>query len=149
DAAANIIVLGHMWGAASMWSTRVLKLDPKGQLVFDETFTAGSGGSAMEVGVTVDSAGNVLLTGEATGPVDFGCGPVARGACSVKRGPDGKHRASRSYGALGQVSPGGIRVNGAGHVVWAGAFKGTVDFGAGPLTSLSQSYDGFVAKLQP
>ena len=59
----------------------------------------------------------------------------------------GSPRWVKSYGdALDQVGM-SVTADAAGSVVIAGVFQGTIDFGGGPLTAVSNTYSVYVAKL--
>jgi chitodextrinase len=110
------------------------------------------GGAADEYSyaVAVDGSGHVVVTGEFTGTVDFGGGPLSSAGdrdvfVAKYAGTDGRHLWSRRLGgALGDVGQ-AVAVDGAGNVVVTGYFMGTVDFGGGALTSAGDR-DIFVAR---
>jgi cysteine-rich repeat protein len=85
DSAGNVLLTGYFGGTvdfgagplASAGSTDIfaVKLDPQGQHLWSRRL----GGTSDDFGhgITVDSAGNVLLTGYFAGTVDFGSGPLS------------------------------------------------------------------------
>jgi uncharacterized protein (AIM24 family) len=100
--------------------------------------------------VTFDASGNVVMTGDFQGTVDFGGGPLTSAGLwdifLAKFDASGTHLWSQGFGdASGQ---GGVSVayDPSGNLVMTGSFWGTVDFGGGPLTSAGQS-DIFLAKF--
>lgn len=100
--------------------------------------------------LALDGSGNVFVTGEFTGTVDFGGGALTsagdRDVFVAKfAGSNGQHVWSRRFGAALTDFGNGIAVDGSGNVFVTGAFKSTVDFGGGPLTSAGER-DVFVAK---
>jgi len=102
-------------------------------------------------GVAVDGSGNVLVTGEFMGPVNFGGGPLtSAGSFDIFvakfSGVDGTHLWSKRFGDTGDDGGRPIAVDGSGNVLVTGYFCGTVDFGGGPLTSAACG-DIFVAKF--
>ena len=58
------------------------------------------------------------------------------------------HAWSHGYGDTGSDDGHGVAVDNSGNVFVTGTFRGTVDFGAGPLTSAGD-HDIFVAKYDP
>jgi hypothetical protein len=89
----------------------------------------------------VDGQGRVIVTGSiGSDRVDFGGGPIAGGRSDelfvVTLDPDGEHECSRRYGSGDGSSGGlGLAADSNGNAVIAGAFSGTVDLGAGRLSS--------------
>jgi hypothetical protein len=117
------------------------------------------GGTSFDegYGVAVDRNGNVAITGSFDAPVDFGGGPVGAAPAPTSifvakyAGTDGTHLWSRGFGSSSHYSSGrAIAVDEAGHVVATGQFRGSVDFGGGPLASATDSYDDmFLLRLRP
>jgi PKD repeat protein len=100
--------------------------------------------------IAVDGAGNVLVTGEFTGTVNFGGGGLTsagdRDIFLVKLGgTDGRHLWSRRFGATMTDVGNAVAVDASGNVVVTGYYSGTVDFGGSPLVSAG-GWDVFVAK---
>jgi hypothetical protein len=99
--------------------------------------------------LAVDAADNVIVGGYVTGPVDVGCGalPVAAGvdsAALIKLTPGGVCTWSKSFGTGSQVT--GVAVDPSGNILATGVFSGTINLGAGVVTSLGVN-DGFIAKF--
>ena len=61
----------------------------------------------------------------------------------------GETQWSKSAGDNANQEANGVGVDGAGNVIIAGGFTGTIDLGGGPLTSVMGSRDVFVAKFSP
>jgi hypothetical protein len=104
--------------------------------------------------VAVDASGNVVMAGSFAGTVDFGDGPLtAQGAAAnvfvASFDCGGALRWSKGFGVPTQANDAAaaLAVDAAGNILVAGHFEGTIDFGAGTLTS--QKTDAFVAKLSP
>ena len=117
----------------------VVKLDGDGNHVFSRRLGGAQNDEADAV--AVDGQGRVIVTGAVgSDVVDFGGGPISGGRSDdlfvVTLDPDGEHECSRRYGS-GDASSGGLglAVDSNGNAVIAGAFSGTVDFGAGRLSS--------------
>lgn len=117
----------------------------------DHVWSKAFGDVADQFGrsVAYDTQGNVLVTGDAQGTVDFGGGPkIAQGnpsAFVAKLGAGGEHVYSFSFGD-GASSGVGITAAPDGGAVVTGDFQGSIDFGGGPLESPSND-DVFVARL--
>ena len=66
----------------------------------------------------------------------------------AKLGLDGKHLWSRQIGDPDMQVARGVAVGLKGEVFAAGAFRGTVDLGGGPLSTRGDT-DGYLVKLGP
>lgn len=110
----------------------------------------GDGSDQQATAVVVDSAGNILVTGRFQGSVDFGGGPLtSAGGWDIylaKFTPNGAHIWSARFGDGQNQVANAIAINSLGQPVIVGSFQGTVNFGAGPMTSAG-GYDIFVAKF--
>jgi Beta-propeller repeat len=126
----------------------VARLDPAGAYIWGQRF--GDAGAQAGKGVTVDSQGNVIVTGDIAGKVDFGGGELtSAGATDVlllKLDPAGAHVYSKLFGNASAQNAAAVAVDAVGNMVIAGSAAGKVDFGGGMLTSLGGT-DIFVAKL--
>jgi hypothetical protein len=100
--------------------------------------------------VAVDGSGNVVLTGAFMGSANFGGGALVSAGQEdgfvVKLNSAGNHVWSRRFGGTDFDRGHDVAVDGAGNVVVAGQFTGTVDFGAGARRSTG-FFDSFVMKL--
>jgi hypothetical protein len=161
DAAGGIIVTGHFsdtvdFGggprvSAGFNDVFVAKFARDGAHIWSRRF----GGPQSDEGraIAADHAGNVLLTGEFSGTIDFGGGLLT----SVGRAPDlfvakldvdGAHVWSRAFGSEFVEEISAVAFDNRGNALVTGEFQGTVDLGGGPLTSTACS-DIFVAKYGP
>jgi len=143
---------GGVFGTPGGYEMFLLKLDASGNHVWSQHI----GGDALEevTRLLVGPDGDLHLTGFFTSSVvDFGGGPVARqGARDIfvaKMNPDGVLVWAETYGISG---PGGggsgdLLVDPAGDVFVTQAFHGGVDFGGGPLASVSTAMDILLVKL--
>jgi hypothetical protein len=101
----------------------------------------------------VDVAGNVLLAGGIDGLVDFGGGQLAGfGAQDVfiaKFDASGGDIWAKRFGdAQDHQLAFGVAADPSANVLVTGEFLGTIDFGAGPVTSAG-AWDLFLAKFAP
>lgn len=123
----------------------VMKLDPSGDLVWAHGF--GASGADQANAVSVDSSGNVFVTGYYSGTVDFNPSPstannlVTAGAWDafvLKLSSTGAFAWAESFGsASGNDSGTAIAVDSSGNPVVSGFFTGTVDFDPHPGSTAS------------
>ena len=158
DGSGNVHVTGHFNGtvnfgaglvaSAGASDVFVSKLNSSGAHQWTTTF-AGTG-HADGLGVAVDGSGNVHVTGSFRGTVDFGAGDVASAGdldvSVTKLNSSGAHQWTTTFGGTGNDRAYVVAVDGSGNVHVTGYFSGTVDFGAGDVTSAGAT-DGFVTKL--
>jgi Beta-propeller repeat len=101
-------------------------------------------------GIGADAAGNLFITGDHEGPIDFGGGALPNdfgpNVFVTKLSSMGAHVWSKSYGDDDSQHAKGLAVDGKGQVVVTGTIAGSMDFGKVKLTSLG-SLDVFVAKI--
>lgn len=160
DTSGNVVLAGTFRGAVDFGGGPLVsagdrdiyaaKLDASGGYLWGKRF--GDANIQGATGLAGDSSGNVVVTGWYTGSVDFGGGPlpgaVGNEVFVAKLDASGAHVWSKGFGgasadnAVGQ----GIAVDGAGNVLLAGWFSGSVDFGGGSLTGVATE-NVFVAKL--
>jgi hypothetical protein len=166
SAAGDIAVTGRMEGSLNFGGSTlvtvgetdvfVAKFDAAGNHVWSKRF--GDASSQQALGMAFDSAGNVLVTGQFYGSIDFGNGPlsnpdgvntdlfVAKLASSTGMSlwskQFGDPNASEGFG-LGSL----IATDSNDNVILAGGFSTTISFGgAAPLVSQGGP-DVYVAKL--
>ncbi len=157
DGAGNVVVTGFFQGsidfgggplnANSGWKIFVAKFDPSGSFLWSRSFDGERHGAA------VDGAGNVLLTGEFGGTVDFGGGPITAAGNTdvfvVKLSSSGNHLWSKRFGGYGDEMGRVIASDAMGNIVVAGEFSGFVDFGGSYLSYSGSGRDLFVVRLDP
>lgn len=128
----------------------LVRLDAAGSHLWSHVFGDALVQSAG--GVAVDSQGNVLLTGNAAGAIDFGGGPLTSAGGSdvfvAKFSQAGQHLWSRLFGSSGPDDGRDVAVDGFDAVLLTGDFTGSVSFG-GALLQTAGGPDVFVAKLDP
>ena len=155
DGAGNAVVVGHFSGSVDFGGgplvgtgsddAFIAKLDAGGAHLWSKRF--GDGDVQKATGVAVDGAGNVVLVGSFSGSVDFGGAFAGTSDVLVaKLDADGAHLWSKSFGDENPQRPNAVAVDGAGNIVLVGDFRGSVDFGGGPLASAGEA-DSFIAKL--
>jgi hypothetical protein len=124
------------------------RYDPAGTFVWGKRF--GDAAAQAGKGITVDGLGNVILTGDIAGKVDFGGGVLtSAGATDVlvlELDPTGAHVFSKLYGDAAAQTASRVAVDSVANVVVTGSVAGKIDFGGGALTSAGGT-DIFVAKL--
>jgi hypothetical protein len=117
----------------------VAKLDREGGVLWVKRFD--------DLGPRRVAAGakRVLLAGPASCAGATVDDPARCSAFVVELGPSGEARWIRRFGADARVA--GAKIDPWGHTMLAGSFKGTLDFGTGPLSSPQGAL--FVARLPP
>jgi len=161
DASGNVFLAGSFAGSVDFGGGPlvsaggedifVAKFDPSGshlwsRQVGDTCFTGTQS-------IAVDASGNVFLAGSFGGGLDFGGGQLkSAGGYDIflaKFDPNGAHVWSRRFGDIDDYQEAlGVAVGPSGNVVIAGYYRGTVDFGGGPLVSAGGE-DIFVATFNP
>jgi hypothetical protein len=147
DGAGASVVLGALKGKADFGGglltsagdadVYLVKYSATGGYVWSQRF----GGTQNEVpkGIAMDAAGNIVITGFFGGSVDFGGGPLTGTSASgflAKYSPAGAHLWSRRLTTGSTLDEGtAVGMDGAGNVIVAAGFYGTVNFGGGPLAS--------------
>jgi uncharacterized protein (AIM24 family) len=163
DGAANVFLTGDYngtvdFGSGSLQSAGagdvfVTKLDENAGPGWSKSFgDAQSGDVQIQIarGVATDAAGNVVVTGEFAGTVDFGKGPIQSAGGGdvfvVKLDADGGPVWSKHFGDAADQHAAGVALDGASNVLLAGSFNGALDFGDGPIQSAGGG-DIFAGKL--
>jgi hypothetical protein len=158
DAEGCVVVTGKFGGDVDFGSgplvalgssdVFVVKLDADGEHIWSRRF----GGEDVDIGndVDVDGDGNVFVTGQFRGVVDFGGGPlVSAGNHDIfvaKLSANGAHLWSRRYGGPAMDLGNAVAADGGGDAIVTGSFQGVVDFGGGSRTSAGY-HDIFLLKL--
>jgi hypothetical protein len=159
DNSGNVVLTGFFtgsvdFGGGPLTTTRgtdadlfVAKFSSAGLHLWSKRFSGGS--TECGYGVAVDGSGDVLVTGDFAGGVDFGGGQLMTAGfydsfLAKLSGVDGRYVWARRFGGVGQEAGRGVAVDGSGNVVITGYFGSSTDFGGG--TVANSSLDGFVAK---
>jgi hypothetical protein len=160
DAWGNILATGYYqgtldFGGEPMTATYpedvfLVKLAPDGTHVWSRQFGGPGDQQTRHGSVTTDPAGNVILTGANAGTTDYGGGPRQSSGSNdvvvVKLDTDGNHIWSRQFGDGDNQIGYGVALDCAANVIVSGLFRGSIDFGGGPLIS-NGSKDIFIAKF--
>jgi hypothetical protein len=89
--------------------------------------------------VAVDGNGNITICGSFSGKADFGGGGLTSAGLTdifvASYSPGGAHRWSKRFGGAHLEEGFAVVVDSSGNVTVTGRFRGTVDFGGGPMTS--------------
>jgi hypothetical protein len=139
---------GNTLNGAGQYDIFLVKLSgTNGAHLWSKKF--GNTGSDDGYSVAVDSSNDVVITGDFSGTVDFGGGPLtSAGATEVflakYSGSDGSHLWSKRFAS--SIGTGyGVAVDKyTNDIVMTGMVQGTADFGGGPVTIPSPSM--FIAK---
>lgn len=158
EGSGDIVVTGHFNGttdfgggpltSAGGYDIFLAKFDSDGNHLWSRSF--GDADSQFGVSVVRDGFGNIIVTGYFNGTTDFGGGPLtSAGGYDVfvaRLDPHGNHLWSRSFGDGDSQFGASIAADNLGDIIVTGRFRGTTDFGGGPLASAGE-YDIFVAKI--
>ncbi|WP_437735263.1 serine/threonine-protein kinase [Sorangium sp. So ce1335] len=158
DAEGNVWLTGSVRGAIELGALRlqadgygdafVARLGPAGDALWARRF--GDEDWQASAAVAVDRAGNAVITGTFHGSIDFGKGPLRNPASGdvfiAKLDPEGNALWSKRFGDGSEQGGNAVAVDGAGDIVVAGHFSGSVDLGGGALRSAGR-YDIFLARL--
>lgn len=163
DGDGNVVLAGVFRGATSLGGDElpfvqdndigVAKLHAVDPPSHDWSKAFGGPKSQACTSIAVDGSGNVVLTGGFNGSIDFGNSKFGNqdkedfDVFVAKLDVNGNHLWSWPFGDEQDQIGHGTAVDKTGNVVLAGAFEGSMDFGA-MLTSEGDK-DIFVAKLDP
>ena len=157
DASGNVIVTGVFTGTVNFGGSNLISAGASD--IFFAKFNAGGthqwsqrfGSTGIDIGesVAADASGNVFLVAAFSETVNFGgSNLISAGvydAVLAKYNTSGVHQWSQRFGSTGVDIPLSVATDGAGNVVAAGYFNGTVNFGGSNLMSAGSS-DIFLAK---
>lgn len=165
DDAGDVYLTGYFDGTASFGGTPLVsvggsdvvlaKYDNSGAHQWSQRFgdTLNDEGHGVAIHTVFDEdeesfIDSVLMTGEFRGTVDFGGGAFVAAASDIfvaRYDVTGAHQWSERFGDTLEDVGNSAKADGSGNVIAAGAFRGTVDFGGGGLTSGGET-DVFVVK---
>ncbi|GAA4348792.1 hypothetical protein GCM10023185_05030 [Hymenobacter saemangeumensis] len=167
DAAGNVYVVGQINGSGTFGATTlsnvtgayVGKLNPAGQWEWLQTVpNASTFFPSYATDVAIDNAGNVLVGGFFTGTITAGSSPTitATGGNSgfvAKLDPSNRTwlwatRSAALFGSTHETIRGrGLAVDAANNVAVSGSFSGSITLGSTSLTSINNTADMYVGKL--
>lgn len=157
DAAGKVFTTGRFSGAVDFGGGSLgmagtydqmylLELNGSGNHVRSKTYPSTNHVEAFDL--VVDASGNLVITGQLNGTVDFGGGPLATATGSVfaaKFDGSGMNLWGKAYKGGNALA---VASDGAANAYLLGDFYGTMDFGGGAINS-GAGGDFFLAKLQP
>jgi hypothetical protein len=162
DGAGNVYAVGSFRGtadfgggpvaSAGLTDAYLAKYDPTGALLLARRW--GDAADQIASGVAVDGAGSIYVAGSFQGTIDFGAptAPLASAGSNdvflAKLDTAGAPLWAKRFGDanLQGLAGKGVVVDAAGNAVIAGAFQGSIDFGAGPIASGGMD-DAFLARF--
>ena len=159
DAVGNVIITGYFSGTMDFGGGPLLgssaadiflaKFDPLGTHQWSKQFGDSFDYQWVD-DVATDAAGDVFLTGDFYGTVDFGGGTLTsvggRDLYVAQFDAFGSHVWSARYGDTNADAPNAIAAGSSSCAAVAGEFTGSIDFGGGAMTS-GGDFDGFVVKF--
>jgi hypothetical protein len=105
--------------------------------------------NVVPLGVAVDGLGEIAMAGYVQGRGDLGTGLLTSAGAGdgfvAKYASNGTPLWSRRFGAAQEDRAKAVAVDGSGNVWVTGLFRGTVDFGGGPVTAVAAG-SAFLAK---
>jgi hypothetical protein len=158
DGSGEIVLTGSFAGTVHFGGMPLTSAG--GQDVFLARFdAAGShlwsmafGDAADQIGYSaaIDSSGNIFVTGDLSGPTDFGGGSLpcagGRDIFLARFGADSNHHWSMCFGDGSDQTGSHVATDGSGNILITGWFEGAVNFGGGSLSNLGGK-DMFLAKF--
>lgn len=159
DKAGNVVLVGFYQGTANLGGVPmtsagqvdffVAKYDTEGNAMWVRPF--GGPGNDMATGVAIDLSGNVYVVGASDGALTIGGSSFgangATGTFLFSLDPLGNVLSAKAYGGDSYGTLAKVAVSANGTIGVAGSYKGTIDFGGGPLTAAMGSYAGFIAEF--
>ncbi|APR88540.1 Hypothetical protein A7982_13889 [Minicystis rosea] len=160
DASGNILVTGGFQGTIDFGGGTVkspandgvflAKLDASGNHVWSKVFGGDETTIAHGRSVAFTGSGDVVVSGDVNGVLDFGGGPrPGYGGLFVARlNGQGDHVWSRGFGGGGLIVQGTeVLTDVSGNIIVAGSYNGSVDFGFGLVTANNSNANIFLMKL--
>ncbi|WP_437321070.1 hypothetical protein [Sorangium sp. So ce385] len=154
DGASNVVSLGSI-GETFQFGGDTLTSD--GDAAFVAKLSAGGAPTFARslpraYALAADAAGNTWLAGDFIHDTNLGCGPLTarlQGLFVVGLDPRGEGFCSVSFEPSESGGLSRIAVDPTGALVAVGSLKGTIDFGAGPISSPEAKESMLVVKLIP
>lgn len=130
----------------------LLRLDSNGNPLWSVSFGNALDNIGPSIAAVVDGAGNIFTAVRFTGSITIGgVTHVSLGSTDLvymKFDPSGQLLWSRRVGGASHDSGAAVAADAAGNSYWSGGFHGTIDLGAGPITSVGGA-DVYLLKLDP
>lgn len=161
DNSGNVILTGHFDGAVNFGGEDLVCGGPSDCVFLAKLDSDGNHAWSLNLGdslkyntnrFVVDGNSNILMVNDFIGTVNFGGGVIVadgfRDGVIAKFDADGNHVWSRKFGgtsATVDVKAAGI--DGAGNLIVAGLFTGTIDFGGATLTASWFTTNMFIVKF--
>jgi hypothetical protein len=160
DRSGNVFVTGFFSGTADFGGGNLVsagsgdiflaKYDANGVHQWSRRF--GDSDDQVGTAIAVDGSGNVFMTGDFAGTVDFGGGNLVSAFDSydiflAKYNANGVHQWSHRFGGVGFSGGSAVAVDGSGNVVVTGAFENGVYFGGNASWVSAGQSDMFVARF--
>jgi CheY-like chemotaxis protein len=151
----TIAIDGLSFSAPLSTAMLVARFDSTGRILWGKAVggTSSIGGSIGPKAVAVDSAGNIVITGVASGEADFGNGQIGSGTGDIfiaKYNSAGGYVWQKRFGSAGWSAGLGLAIDTARNIYATGSFAGTVTFDTVQLISISpQIKDAYLVKISP
>jgi hypothetical protein len=160
DSAGNSVIVGAFAGKLAFGATNltsgggfdafIAKLDALGKPLWAMSFGDQLDQSAN--GVALDSSGNIIVTGDFKGVLNFGGDPLgtmgAEDIFVAKLDSSGKHVWSKRFGDAGFQAGRGVTADSSGNITLLSSVEGSTTFGGGLLVSAGAT-DVALTKLNP
>ena len=157
----SVVVVNNYFGSVTVDTTTltsaeidmvVLKLSASsGATRWVRSF--GGTSDDLATGLALDNSGDLVITGEFNGTINFGGGPFssehAAGFLLKLASTDGSHLISKPFGGTGMVYGSALAVDAANNILVTGVFDGAMDLGCPENLRSSQEgllSDAFLAK---
>ena len=158
DAAGHLVITGETEGSVDFGGGAITVPSSRGYVAQYDSNGAHQwshivgNGDVQSRAVAYDGPGQLLLTGNFSGSVDFGGGPLASEGSgdifALKLDNAGKHVWSKRFGDFQTQIGFDIAGSTTGNVAITGQFQSGVNFGGGPSTSKGD-FDIFIAAFGP
>jgi hypothetical protein len=159
DSAGNVILLAEFteevsFGGPPLVSEgnrdlALVKLTSRGEHIWSKRF--GSPFNELGLGLAVDPAGHIAITGSFDNEITFGGEKLLSAGESdifvARFGPDGAPLWSMRFGAGREDIGAGIAADRYGNLALTGWFWNEIDFGGGAVKAEGMNKDGFLLKL--
>ena len=148
-----------MWSYLGGLEAFISKLDSNGNFVWARQFD-GTGGAAIGYTIVTDPAGNIYVSGNFSGEVDFDPGTGVANHSStgsydvfvVKLSSAGNFIWAKSFGGILEETNTDLALDNDGNIYISGSFTLEADFDPGPGTFLLNAevyMNGYIVKLEP